>query len=263
MRHTLRDLPCDVHVCILAKLPGPSALGPVALSCIALSVASRSDDLWRFWLEQHYHAAISNVFDGVCPLPVLRTSFRDLYLTFSTAWMSHARAMGKTILEIEGVAYDVTDYIPHHPGEPELLLAAGGTDATDVFAATGHTANARKILATFSLGPTHELVPPLGPAQGGRPRASASPTVRAVLGNVLLRLRSAEGRGRLRELARTVLSALFHDLTEGRPDCRRYAPAVLRLAASRLFLAESTFVREHLSRTALSAEASSTRVGHR
>ena len=75
---------------------------------------------------------------------------------------------------------------------------------------------------------------------GNKVERSVRDAVRAVIQG----LRSEAGRSHLGQLARTVLSAVFHDLTEGRPDCRRYSPAVLRLARSRLSLCSDPWERE-------------------
>lgn len=223
----LLHLPLDLHVSVLTHLPA-CELCSVGSSCRALRDAANADDLWRFLLESDFSTVIAKAFGGVCPPPAPQTSWRGHYLGFATSWMSHARAIGKAILVIDGIVYDVSSYLHRHPGEPELLLAAAGTDASEVFAAIGHTPNARSILAAFAIGESSTLC-----AQTGGPPAASS-TMRTAMRTVLTGLRSKEGRGRLKQLGRTVLSALLHDLTEGRPDCRRYAPAVLRLAALRL-----------------------------
>ena len=43
------------------------------------------------------------------------------YGTFGSQWMWHARSCGKVVLEIDGFAYDITDYIDQHPGGPDLV----------------------------------------------------------------------------------------------------------------------------------------------
>ena len=110
------------------------------------------------------------------------------------------------------------------------LLAAAGTDASEVFRTIGHTPNAQRILAQFAIAPSHQLVP----AERAHQRAGLEPTWSSTALAVMAQLRSGEGRstlGRvLPQLAKNVLSALFHDLTEGRPDCRRLVPAVWRLS---------------------------------
>ena len=232
-RSSLVSLPLDALVSILCHLSAEEVF-PAALCCRSLHAAAVTDDLWRHRLERDFEVVIARIFAGACPPPTPSVSFRTHYFGFPASWMYHARHIGRVILEIDGIIYDVTKYVHQHPGEAELLLAAAGTDASEVFASIGHTANARKILGRFAVAPSHQLVP-LRTSCKHRPPAASS-AIRTAVRTVLTDLRSKEGRGRLGELARTVVAALVHDLTEGRPDCRRYSPAVLRLAASRLCL---------------------------
>jgi len=57
---------------------------------------------------------------------------------------------------INGKVYDVTSYVPRHPGGAAEIQQGCGTDATQLFATQGgegsHSQNAEAILDTFLLG---------------------------------------------------------------------------------------------------------------
>ena len=210
----ITDLPIDALVSVLAHLPVVS-LGITAQVCRCLRDASARDDLWHHLLQRDYEMMLERVFDGECPAPPRNLSWRDHYLTFEDTWLTHTRQHGRIILEIEGIIYDVTHYIHKHPGEPELLLAAAGTDASEVFAAIGHTSNARRILSEHAIASKDELL--LHSLHWLRPLPPSSLLVRTMVRSVMTDMLSEAGRSRLKQLARAVASAVLHDLTEGRP----------------------------------------------
>ena len=191
-----------------------------------------------------YNRLLELFFDGVIPPPPPPLTFCDHYLDFPGSFLQHAvQTTGRTVLEIDGCIYDVSGYVDIHPGDRDLLLAAGGTDATATFHAVGHSTNARRLLGPMLLAPRSSLVPAEETAlykrrQQQRP-SDASPlpenaTWRAYGHAVLEGMRSESGRAALRNMLRMGFSALAHDLTEGRPDCRRLSPAVWRLVAGEL-----------------------------
>eukprot|EP00445_Apocalathium_hangoei_P041331 CAMPEP_0203969072 /NCGR_PEP_ID=MMETSP0359-20131031/97273_1 /ASSEMBLY_ACC=CAM_ASM_000338 /TAXON_ID=268821 /ORGANISM="Scrippsiella Hangoei, Strain SHTV-5" /LENGTH=197 /DNA_ID=CAMNT_0050907007 /DNA_START=21 /DNA_END=610 /DNA_ORIENTATION=- len=50
---------------------------------------------------------------------------------------------GDTWVAIHGLVYDVTDYLPHHPGGGDLIEVVGGRDVTEEFEEADHSANSR------------------------------------------------------------------------------------------------------------------------
>jgi len=44
---------------------------------------------------------------------------------------------------IHGQVYDVTKFLDDHPGGPDIIADGAGTDLTDQFEDTGHSAEAR------------------------------------------------------------------------------------------------------------------------
>ena len=59
----------------------------------------------------------------------------------SSVWMS-----------LHGKVYDLTEFLPDHPGSSEILAEAAGRDATDDFEDIGHSDQARKLLERYQIG---------------------------------------------------------------------------------------------------------------
>lgn len=53
---------------------------------------------------------------------------------------------------IKGTVYDVTKFVPTHPGGKEILLPILGRDATDEFEAIGHSKDAVQLLQSMAIG---------------------------------------------------------------------------------------------------------------
>ncbi|TDZ32221.1 NADH-cytochrome b5 reductase 1 [Colletotrichum spinosum] len=53
---------------------------------------------------------------------------------------------------IHGEVYDVTKYLHDHPGGADVLIEAGGVDATEAFDNAGHSEDASEIMADFRIG---------------------------------------------------------------------------------------------------------------
>lgn len=77
-------------------------------------------------------------------------SMQEFYFSFSLIWQNYCIAGHSTTLScltgIHGHVFDITEFLPIHPGSPEsLIMLAGGRDATSIFESVGHSWNARKI----------------------------------------------------------------------------------------------------------------------
>eukprot|EP00894_Picocystis_sp_ML_P000577 jgi/Pico_ML_1/51094/g2182.t1 len=48
--------------------------------------------------------------------------------------------------------YDVTAYLPEHPGGADIMLGSTGYDATDDFEDVGHSTSAREEMEKFCIG---------------------------------------------------------------------------------------------------------------
>ncbi|WFD30758.1 hypothetical protein MSPP1_001782 [Malassezia sp. CBS 17886] len=55
-------------------------------------------------------------------------------------------------LLIDGEVYDVTKFMPEHPGGDDVLVEEGGKDATDPFEDIGHSDDARDMLKPMHIG---------------------------------------------------------------------------------------------------------------
>eukprot|EP00927_Polykrikos_kofoidii_P069673 TRINITY_DN65243_c0_g1_i1.p2 TRINITY_DN65243_c0_g1~~TRINITY_DN65243_c0_g1_i1.p2 ORF type:complete len:174 (+),score=37.30 TRINITY_DN65243_c0_g1_i1:179-700(+) len=58
---------------------------------------------------------------------------------------------GDTWIALHGLVYDVTAYLPDHPGGGDLVEIVGGEDATDKFEEAAHSARSRKELRNVRL----------------------------------------------------------------------------------------------------------------
>jgi hypothetical protein len=221
----LLALPTDVLLRTLGYLEAADVLA-AASACTALQGLAQEPDLWRQLMCSRYHPVLEACFGGVSPSPAVgsSSSWRAHYFDFGSTWMLHARAAGRVVLVLGGEAFDLTDFVSDHPGGPELLLAAAGTDASAAFDAAEHSPNARRLLQRYAIpGPL--------PAECLRGR-TAEPSAWSAALRSLLGLRHAAGRTALRRRWGAVTSALLHDLTEGRPDGRRLSPAIWRLTGA-------------------------------
>lgn len=77
-------------------------------------------------------------------------SMKEFYLIFSLTWQEYCIAGHSTatscLTRIHGHVFDMTDFLPKHPGSPDsLIMHGGGKDATSIFESVGHSFVARKI----------------------------------------------------------------------------------------------------------------------
>lgn len=55
-------------------------------------------------------------------------------------------------IAINGVVFDITGFMSHHPGGFLVLVEHAGTDATEAFNAIGHSKQAMKQLEALMIG---------------------------------------------------------------------------------------------------------------
>ena len=250
----LDALPQDILSIVLSFLPPECIIAGVAPTCRSLEAASRADSLWRSLLEERYSKVLStSLFNNTCPPPSAGYTWRAHYFNFSSHFLAHARDFaGRLALEIDGNIYDATGYLDDHPGEPEVLLAAAGHDASAVFHAVGHSPNAMRILKRLIVAPRAELIPPEedeaaawrrrrlssssgsgnlephdgtdAPSSSSASTASGSTAATSWVGlasTVYGAMRSEGGRAKLREAASMVFEA--PPLSRGLPSCDEQA----------------------------------------
>ena len=264
----LHSLPPDVLTVIFSKLE-PTDLERVSSVDHLFHIAASDDAVWRLVFLARYGRLIScSLFSGAVPQPAHGLSWREHHYSFGHQFMHRAKEYGRLVLAIDGVVCDCTYYLERHPGPPEVLRAAAGHDATSMFDEVGHSLNARRLIRDeLAVGRIEELVPPESLACGARALrwrsgghgSQESQAERAGEGNgapfvggtlwswsdlgraVVANMRSDAGRSRLRELLRMSVGALVHDLTEGRPDCRRLTPAISRLVSINLLTPSESY----------------------
>jgi len=76
-------------------------------------------------------------------------SMKEFYLIFSLTWQNYCIAGHSTatscLTGIHGHVFDMTKFLPKHPGSPDsLIMHGGGKDATSIFESVGHSLVARK-----------------------------------------------------------------------------------------------------------------------
>ncbi len=79
---------------------------------------------------------------------------------------------------IDGSVYDITSYIPLHPGGKQAIMQACGTDGSQLFntkGGEGHSPAARTLLAKYALGKLNEA--PTASAQSPGTITPSSPSV--------------------------------------------------------------------------------------
>jgi cytochrome-b5 reductase len=73
-----------------------------------------------------------------------------LTLDEQESWLDWALAGYNTeeacLVGIEGAVYDLTSFLPHHPGSRETIVVNAGTDATTFFEDVGHSHQARALM---------------------------------------------------------------------------------------------------------------------
>uniref|UniRef100_A0A0G4HE65 Cytochrome b5 heme-binding domain-containing protein n=1 Tax=Chromera velia CCMP2878 TaxID=1169474 RepID=A0A0G4HE65_9ALVE len=55
-------------------------------------------------------------------------------------------------IALHGIVYDVTKFLPDHPGGPEIVVGSAGRDATEEFEEVSHSENARFMAAEYEVG---------------------------------------------------------------------------------------------------------------
>lgn len=58
-------------------------------------------------------------------------------------------------IEVDGIAYNVTNFLQEHPGGESVLREYKGRDATDAFHRVRHSQRAKVIMQNFAVGPIH------------------------------------------------------------------------------------------------------------
>ncbi|EDQ91242.1 uncharacterized protein MONBRDRAFT_19975 [Monosiga brevicollis MX1] len=70
----------------------------------------------------------------------------------SLAEMAKHDSNASCYMAIHGKVYDVTKFLQEHPGGEEVMMDHAGQDGTEAFEDTGHSQDARDMLAEYEIG---------------------------------------------------------------------------------------------------------------
>jgi len=164
----LENLPDDLLAAVLLACPSSTLLVLTATSH-RIRAAAEQDALWLLKIQQRFANQLP-LFEkaqwmplpaptGAEPCLVRGEKPKHFFFFFESSWTSLAAqgsevgmgaGPGLCLLRINGRIYDATSYIDEHPGDPYLLRAAAGTDATDAFDFVSHSNHATSILTSFA-----------------------------------------------------------------------------------------------------------------
>ncbi|KAH6645119.1 oxidoreductase NAD-binding domain-containing protein [Truncatella angustata] len=71
---------------------------------------------------------------------------------FTSKDVAAHREADDCFMVIQGKVYDVTKYVHDHPGGADILVEAGGSDATEAFDNAGHSEDAFEIMERYQIG---------------------------------------------------------------------------------------------------------------
>uniref|UniRef100_A0A6U5BTJ8 Cytochrome b5 heme-binding domain-containing protein n=2 Tax=Hemiselmis andersenii TaxID=464988 RepID=A0A6U5BTJ8_HEMAN len=84
-------------------------------------------------------------------------------------------------IAIEGKVYDITSFLPEHPGGDEVVLECAGTDATLAFKDIGHSASAEAMLSKYLIGELDGVIKEEDKKKGKKPGPTDTPPAPSVV----------------------------------------------------------------------------------
>jgi hypothetical protein len=136
----LLSLPAELAGRVLSFL-GPRSLVQVAQTCCTLEHAAGANTLWStLWRQRFGSIFDSPLFSAEGQLRSIPWSsyfskgpgggWKDFYFTFALTWLGTALAGGNSptncLIGLYGGIYDITDFLPNHPGSAGTLLSHAG-----------------------------------------------------------------------------------------------------------------------------------------
>jgi cytochrome b involved in lipid metabolism len=107
-------------------------------------------------------------------------------LTLNSAELTKHNSSQSCWLLISGKIYDVTSFLPNHPGEAKTILPTCGTDATVAYETKNkpnggkpHSANANTMLADYYIGDLNQTITTSSANPTAPPIANPNPTLPA------------------------------------------------------------------------------------
>jgi len=93
-----------------------------------------------------------------------------------------AKDADRVIFIVKNGVYDVTEYLPNHPGGPTPLVMAKATDATKAFADADHPDNAVMQMEDYRIGTVKKAATPKPASSAGPAKLLIAVAVVAVAG---------------------------------------------------------------------------------
>jgi len=87
----------------------------------------------------------------VLNFPFFLCSFK-MSKTFTYEEIKQYKTAEKCVIVIHNKVYDITQFLGEHPGGEEVLLDAGGRNATNDFEDVGHSDEAHEIMKKYYIG---------------------------------------------------------------------------------------------------------------
>ncbi|CAH0397675.1 unnamed protein product [Chilo suppressalis] len=72
--------------------------------------------------------------------------------TLAEVAQNKGKGGGPLWIVYKDVVYDLTNYIAEHPGGVDSIMEEAGTDSTKAFDESGHTPDAKTIMAKYKIG---------------------------------------------------------------------------------------------------------------
>lgn len=86
--------------------------------------------------------------------------------TFSARPQPQPRNVVLTVPLYQGKVFDITNYLPHHPGG-DVIIDAAGQDIAPFWETYYHSDDARQLLATMQVGVVHDTERDSDSGEGG------------------------------------------------------------------------------------------------
>lgn len=148
---------------------------------VRLSLASRkhyngiiqNEFLWeQLWMLTYSHIwrhpSIKDIrmsrglyWDPILKYPAPQYGWHKFYISFELCWIDWILAglctREKCYISINDAIFDVTNFVPEHPGSAETLLDHSGGDVSEVFFDIGHSDYALRLMERFCIFDSHQI----------------------------------------------------------------------------------------------------------
>ncbi|MFA6278708.1 MAG: cytochrome b5 domain-containing protein [Candidatus Paceibacterota bacterium] len=143
-----------------------SPLSLLAASSVtsATPVKSHSIGLTGLTASTTYYVVVASVSAANGSATSSQTSFTTAPLsttnqvTLTSAVIATHNTQNSCWLTIGSNVYNITAYVPYHPGGVQAIVSLCGTDATAAFGGIGHSSSATALLANYLLGALGQTV---------------------------------------------------------------------------------------------------------